>query len=312
MFGVSGSGIVLPILVDSLGQILTSPGGGGGSGVELYPAQCRVSLSSVLAVPTSDITAATTVYLLPYNGDRLSLFDGVSAWTDLQVTSQSVSVPATTFTPFDIFDYNNAGSVALETVNWSSDTARATGLTLQNGIWCKLGQTSRRYMGTGRTTGVSGQIEDSIFNRSIWNYYNQVKRIGITYNSTSNWTYTTTSWRENNAGTGQVRFKFIIGLPSACNLTSFLGMSNTNAGGASVGIAIDAVDGSGKVASVSGSNSQYGLQSPGGVASLAAGYHYMTGIEYGNVTMTNFGSGGVTPSLTSTYQFSEARMEIME
>jgi hypothetical protein len=40
----------------------------------------------------------------------------------------------TTGKPFDIFGYDNSGSLAIESLVWTNDTVRATALTLQDGI----------------------------------------------------------------------------------------------------------------------------------------------------------------------------------
>jgi len=122
----------------------------------------------------------------------------------------SVSVPATTNTPFDIFAYNNGGTLALETTNWTNDTTRATALVLQDGVYVRSGGTTRRYIGTGRTTGVSGQCEDSLAKRFLWNYYNRVDRY-MERNEATEHTYTTASFRQwNNAAL--TKAEFIVGI----------------------------------------------------------------------------------------------------
>jgi hypothetical protein len=50
----------------------------------------RVSLSSTLPVPTSDIVSAFTVCLLPYKGDKISLYDG-SGWNLYSLPSTGLS-----------------------------------------------------------------------------------------------------------------------------------------------------------------------------------------------------------------------------
>src|SRR3990167_6798256 len=123
----------------------------------------------------------------------------------------SVSVPATTNTLFDIFAYNNAGTLTLETTNWTNDTTRATPIVLQNGVYVKSGATTRRYLGTGRTTGASGQTEDSYKGnhqsggrRLLWNYYNRVLWHLAVIDTTDNWTYTTAAWRQANGNVGNL------------------------------------------------------------------------------------------------------------
>jgi len=135
----------------------------------------RLSLEANVPVSTSDQTAKTSVYLNPYIGNKISLYDG-TGWETLSFSSISVSVPATTNTPFDIFCYNNAGTPTLVTENWNNDSTRGFALDYQDGVLVRSGTPTRRYVGTGRTTGTSGRCEDSVTKRFIWNYYNRVSR----------------------------------------------------------------------------------------------------------------------------------------
>ena len=134
----------------------------------------RITLSTGVPVTTSDVTAATTIYFTPYQGNNISLYDGSAIWNVISFTELSIAVPATTATMYDVFCYNNSGAATLEVLAWTNDTTRATALVLQNGVYVKSGATTRRYLGSFRTTGVSGQTEDSVANRFVWNYYNRV------------------------------------------------------------------------------------------------------------------------------------------
>ncbi len=169
----------------------------------------RLTLTSGTAITTSNVTAATTVYFTPYKGNRIYLFDG-TRWRLYSFSEISVAVPATTTTPFDIFAFDSAGSVTLETTNWTSDTARATALVLQNGVQVRSGATTRRYLGTGRTTGVSGQTEDSLTSRYLWNYYNRVSRKLKVTEDTASWTSTNTVFHSWNSSTAN-RVNMVIG-----------------------------------------------------------------------------------------------------
>lgn len=166
-------------------------------------AEGRLSLSSSDPAPLADQSAKTTVYYLPYVGNRISIYNTVTTgWDVLVFGSASVSVPATTNTNFDIFAYNNSGTLALQTVNWTNDTTRATAITRQDGIYCKSGDLGKRYLGTGRTTSVSGQTEDSRTNRFVWNYYNRLHKRFYKSDATSH-TYNSETWRNwNNSFTG--------------------------------------------------------------------------------------------------------------
>ncbi|MBI1860932.1 MAG: hypothetical protein HYR96_08445 [Deltaproteobacteria bacterium] len=178
------------------------------------PAVCtaRLTLTSGTAITTSDVTAATTIYFTPYEGALCSLYSG-AIWQLVSFSETSVAVPSTTTTPFDIFAYNNSGILTLETLDWTNDTTRATALTTQNGTLVKTGDATRRYLGTGRTTGVSGQTEDSTSKRFLWNMYNRVPRKLMAYYNVQNFDNTSTSWKSLNGvtTTGLTRIEFVLG-----------------------------------------------------------------------------------------------------
>jgi hypothetical protein len=161
----------------------------------------RLSLTSGTAVTTSDVTAATTLYYTPYLHDQIALYDG-SAWSVKTFTERSLSLSSSSAnTNYDIFLYDNAGTLTLEAVAWTNDTTRATALATQNGVYVKSGAATRRYLGTIRITGTAGQCEDSVAKRFVWNLYNRVPRHLYVTEATATWTYTTATWRQANGST---------------------------------------------------------------------------------------------------------------
>src|SRR5574337_102816 len=165
------------------------------------PAQCngRLTLTSGTPITTSDVTGATTIYFTPYKGNRIALFDGTSVWTTLPFSETSLALGTlVNNTNYDVFAYNNSGTLALEIgPAWSSNTARATALVLQDGVYVKSAATTRRYLGTFRTTSTT-TTEDSAANRFLFNAQNQVPRPMSRNDSTASWTYTTATWRQAN------------------------------------------------------------------------------------------------------------------
>lgn len=160
----------------------------------------RLTLTTGTPVTTADVTAATTLYFSPFRGNKIALFDGTN-WVMRTSAELSLAVPATTVTMYDLFAYDNAGTVAIEALAWTNDTTRATALTLQNGVLSKTGALTRRYVGSFRTTGVSGQTEDSLAKRYVWNYYNRVVRPMRVYANAASWTYSTATIRQANGST---------------------------------------------------------------------------------------------------------------
>jgi hypothetical protein len=201
----------------------------------------RITLTSGLPVTTSNVTAATTIYFTPYLGNNISLYDGSTMWETLTFTELSIAVPGTTSTMYDLFSYNNAGTAALETQTWTNDTTRAVGLSLQDGVYVKSSDSTRRYLGSFRTTAVSGQTEDSVTKRYVWNYYNRVMRSMTAIESTANWAYSVNAFRQANANTAN-QLDMIIGVSEdAINaIVSIQAInSTTTSRGVALGIGLD-------------------------------------------------------------------------
>lgn len=201
----------------------------------------RLTLTSGTPVTTSDVLSAETVYYSPYTSNIVTLYDGTD-FGNMTFSEVSVSVPATTDTPFDIFGYDNSGSLALETVNWTNDTTRATAVVTVSGVCCfKSGDTTRRLLGTCRTTGTSGKTEDSAARRYVWNMHNRVPRYMQAIDTTDSWTYNG-PYREANGGStdGTSRVSYIVGLNedavTASVMATYAGPANTRA---SVAIGVD-------------------------------------------------------------------------
>lgn len=163
-----------------------------------YVCEGRLTLTSGTPVTTSDVTAAETVYFAPFRGNRIDLYDGTK-WVRYKFSELSLDVPDATQVN-DVFVYNNAGTLTLEAVAWSSDTSRATALTTQDGVLVKTGSTGRRYLGSFyATTAGNGQTEDSKAKRYLWNYYNRFDRFMLVTDATDTWNYTTATLRQANA-----------------------------------------------------------------------------------------------------------------
>lgn len=176
----------------------------------------RLTLTTGTPITTNNVTAATTVYFSPYGGNQIGLYDGSSRWNLRSFSELSASLSGLAAnTNYDVFVYDNAGTAAIDTLTaWTNDSTRATALILQDGVLVKSGATTRRYVGTIRTTATIGQCEDSTSRRFVWNYYNRVVRNMQAIDTTNTWTYNSTTFRQfNNSttdGVGQV--SFVIGV----------------------------------------------------------------------------------------------------
>ncbi len=164
----------------------------------------RLTTESGVPISTSDRSAQSTIYLTPDPASTfcqlVSLYDG-TRWK--LYTNAEVSLALSSLTSgknYDVFLYDNSGTLTLElSAAWTNDTTRADALTTQDGIYVKSGATTRRYVGTIRTTGTT-TTEDSDAKRFVWNLHNQVpRRLQKAYNSTSFWSYSSTTVRQANA-----------------------------------------------------------------------------------------------------------------
>lgn len=190
---------------------------------------CEFRLTLTTGNPIGSAGAATTLFFSPYKGNRISLFDGTN-WNMRSSAEFSIAVPATTSQMYDVFCFDNAGVPTLELLAWTNDTTRATALTTQNGVLCKTGALTRRYVGSMRTTTVSGQTEDTTLNRFVWNYYNRIPRVMQVAPAAATWNYTTATIRQANADTLN-QLNFIVGwdeVPIRADLN--VAVSNTNTG----------------------------------------------------------------------------------
>lgn len=161
--------------------------------------QGRLTLTTAVPVTTADVTGATSVFFTPYGGNRIALYNGTN-WKLFAFSEISLALGIiTNDLPYDVFIYDNAGTLTLEFLAWTNKTTRATALVLQDGVLSKTGALTRRYLGTFHTTSTT-TTEDSKTKRLLWNYYNRSRRV-MRKLPTGTWTYTTNTFRQANADT---------------------------------------------------------------------------------------------------------------
>lgn len=161
--------------------------------------QGRLTLDNTDAATIADQTAKTSVYLMPYQGNRVCLYTS-SVWTCYAMSS-TVTLALGTLSSgvnYDVFLYDSSGTLTMEAVAWSSDTARTTALVLQDGVLVKTGATDKRYVGTFRTTSTT-QTEDSLVKRFLWNYSHPARLLrAIAKSQSSSYTYSSGTVRQMN------------------------------------------------------------------------------------------------------------------
>ncbi len=164
----------------------------------------RLSVTSGSAVVQSG--SGGNVYLVPFGGNAIDLYDGIATWTRVLFTQISIAVPAGSNKVYDVFCYNSAGTATLElSAAWTNATTRSEALTTQDGVLVKSGAVTRRYLGTVATEAASGVVSDTPTSRNCWNYYNRVKKVLSKLETTPTWSYNTATYRQANAtATNQV------------------------------------------------------------------------------------------------------------
>lgn len=259
----------------------------GGNDAAVYhnlPSICngRLTLTTAVPVTTADVTAAGTIYFAPYTGNKISLYDG-TRWKVYTFTERSLALTLTSANVYDIFIYDNAGTLTLESQVWTSTTARSTALTTQDGVLVKSGATTRRYLGTIYATATN-QTEDSKANRCVWNYYNRARRPLKKVDTAISWSYATATWRSWNNSTAN-RLTFVTGWgEEPITLLFFAGGEAAAANGVmAVGIALDVTnanhaDVTGGVESAAASIGQLAAASYNAFPGI--GYHYLQLVEY--------------------------------
>jgi hypothetical protein len=160
LLGVDASGNVERLAPGSDGQTLecsaAAPTGlkwvdpsGGGGGTSLING-FRLSPTAGESVPLSDVVAATNVHLVRHNSDRLALWDGSKV---VEVASAGVTKAVTGRTTnllCDVWGYKDGAVPAMEFLNWTDATNRATGWEWANGMMSQVGDSTRRLLGTMR------------------------------------------------------------------------------------------------------------------------------------------------------------------
>lgn len=206
----------------------------------------RLTLTTLVPVLTSDVTAAATVYYTPYKSNLIALYDGVSwvlkAFAEMsQALTDTTKSPAATVAsnPYDVFVWNDAGTMrATRGPSWlagavgGSTTTRGTGvgsteLELFNGVMVNKnaitnGPAARRGVFVGSFITNSGNAVDWVLNPiaalgggnarvGLWNNYNRIRFSAASKDSTDSWASVGSSWRAMN-GSASNRITIFNGL----------------------------------------------------------------------------------------------------
>lgn len=286
---------------------------------------CNGRLSAVTAptITTSDTrqicvadTTSTTLYFSPYNGNRIALFDG-SVWSTIEFAETTEAIPVIgADLPYDVFGYNNGGTLDLELVAWSTSTARVTALVRQDGVLCKTGALTRRYLGSIYVVAATDTIHEGPYTQHVWNYYNRVRHRMYAQPPDNSWTNSAASadYQEiaiSSQVDGNSRVSMMIGVQEdSIYAFSRTGYSYRDSGAGYYGFGIAVDQGTGTPANVAVANGMYAspavaaTQIPHAAAYYAgvpaAGYTVVRMIDQqptASRTITSAGDDGTPASL---------------
>lgn len=186
---------------------------GGTTGVSLPGG--RLTLSATNPVMQGNIEAATTIYYLPYVGDRIPIFDGANMVMTTIPAGLSTTTTDTTKNPSalgsssvsDWFVWNDGGTIRLcHGPDWTDTQTRSAGTALVrvNGIWTNAAPITNgpapnkgTYVGTTHCPGIPslhwrpsahavGGLASLLL---VFNAYNRVQIVASQKDDTSSWTY---------------------------------------------------------------------------------------------------------------------------
>jgi hypothetical protein len=259
----------------------------------------RLTPTSGTPVVTGDANAVGTLYMTPYNGNQIALYNG-TRWNVRTSAEISISLASTSANnAYDVFCYDNAGTPTLELQVWSTATARSVALVYQDGVLVKSGAPTRRYLGSFYCH-TNGQTASSLTNtgattgRYIFNYYNRVLLRMQRFESTASWAYTG-GYRQANGSTVN-QLNFFIGVVEdavACSQTGLANINSANSGAlTAIGLNSTTSPLNGSVAFLNSQIINYATYASSTInATPTLGLNYLSWMEYGNAAgCTFFGS----------------------
>lgn len=165
---------------------------------------------------------------------------------------------------------------------------RTTGLSYQNGILCKTGALTRRYLGSFLTVA-SAQTEDSKNRRLLFNYVNKKDRSFYCQDSTASWTMNAAGYRAANSTTsaGVGRCEILTGVIEDSIAIKFLcSGANSTSSFLDAGIGINSNVTNSALGAAHYWSQQNGLVVEEYTGALPLGYSFVQRQDGGNVSFT--------------------------
>jgi hypothetical protein len=162
----------------------------------------------------------TDVFLIPYNGNQIALYD-TDKWKIFSLNAPAsigISQVQTTGN-HDVFAYVNNNMIDFEIVSWANDFTRNVALQQFDGILVDSVNTKKRYIGS-IVIEENSNVSDHYSKRFVYNHYNQIEKTLIR-TSDYEWTPPLNTWRAIDAllpQPEQIRISLIAS--SGCDLAS--------------------------------------------------------------------------------------------
>lgn len=312
-----------------IGRVLSTNGGAGTYSVaingEIKPAayfapQHRITLTSATPVMGSSVAAATTVFVTPYAGNSMPIYDGANVvptvWAEVsQATTDATKSPAAVAASkvYDIFCWIDSGSNrCTRGPAWSSSTSRGYTLTMVNGILLNTssisnGPAALRGTWVGTIASNAGSTIDFIFGTSgsngiagvfnVWNAYNRVDVACQVIDTAASYTYTSSTPRQAH-GSATMQVSFVIGAAEDAVWASYTGQIQTTAvifSFLKFGVGFDVTNAFSQsgIFIAASANTLSGGYSIGAIWNFGIGTHFVAAIESSDNTNANsFNVGG--------------------
>ena len=214
----------------------------GGAAVTWQPPiGMRLSLTTNTYVPTTDVTAASTLYWTPVVSGGTGVVTGYDGSALARKTVQQKSLALSGLTSganYNVY-YDYDGDVLALGAAWTNDTTPSETIADQSGAQVLSSDHTKLYLGVIRTTATT-TTEDSRVKRYVWNAYNHVPRTMSVVDTTDSWTYSSATKRQAG-GNAANQLDYVVGAATHEVQATVMALNshNTTQVQTSVGIGID-------------------------------------------------------------------------
>jgi hypothetical protein len=165
----------------------------------------RLSLESGVPVSTTDQTAKTNIYAMPFGCKYISLWDG-SKWVTVSFTETALAVGTqAALAPRDIFGYLSSGALAVEDLAWLNATVTMTIASPGVVTWVAHGMNNGDQVVLTTTgalpTGLSANTAYYLVNKATDTFQLATTQGGTAINTTGTQSGTHTGWQSKVRGT---------------------------------------------------------------------------------------------------------------